>query len=111
MTTVVYYVIPSNIPAKLQNYLKITHNRLQAVYSTVIISIREAIICQIAAEVLRSARYLGNSRLVFGEHPLPGPFFIGIRIFFLQGIGKRCPFVSFCQILVMQLLHSLQMGF
>ena len=34
-----YYLIPSNIPAKLQYYLKIIHIRLQAAYSTAIISI------------------------------------------------------------------------
>jgi len=64
MTTVVYYAIPSNIPAQLQYYIKIIRNRLQTVYSTVIISSKGAIIYRMAAEVLWSARYLGNNRLV-----------------------------------------------
>jgi hypothetical protein len=46
-----------------------------------------------------------------GKHPLPGPFFVGIRIFFLQGIGKRFAPVSYRSILVMQPLYSLQMDF
>lgn len=32
MVDIVYFVIPFNIPAKLQNYLKIIHIQLQAVY-------------------------------------------------------------------------------
>ena len=52
-------------PQQLQYYIKIIRNRLQAAYSTVIISIRGSIIHQRVAEVLRSARYLGNNRLVF----------------------------------------------
>jgi hypothetical protein len=31
-------VIPSNIPTKLQYYLKIIHNRLQAAYTAAVIS-------------------------------------------------------------------------
>jgi hypothetical protein len=58
-------MVPLNIPAKLQLYLIIIHVILQAVYLTTQISIRGAIIYHIAAEVLRSVRYLGSKRLVF----------------------------------------------
>ena len=37
-----YNVIPSNIPIKVQNYLKFIHIKVQAVYSTAVISILEA---------------------------------------------------------------------
>jgi hypothetical protein len=58
-------MIPSNIPVKLQSYLRIIHLKLQTQYSTTQISIRGATINQIAAKVFWSPRYLGNIRIDF----------------------------------------------